>query len=414
MNSQAYPQDGLSARGMATPSPVVSRVTVPPIPEAQGWLAAYDGSHGPSVDMSQAVPGYAPAPFFTERFLEAATRPDDARYGAILGNAALRRAYAEHVSTLYGAGIDAASAAITAGCNQAFFTAAMVAARAGDSILLPTPWYFNHQMTLDMLGIAPTPVATRIEDGFLPTVEAVEAAILPESRALVLVTPNNPTGAICPPERIEALFDLCRRRGLYLILDETYRDFLDPDGGAPHGLFSRPDWQETLIALYSFSKAYAIPGHRLGAMCAGPDFLAQAEKVLDCMQICPSRPSQAALAPSIAGVADWRAEKSREIRDRAGTFRTAMATADGWDVAQAGAYFAYVRHPYPNTDARSVSRFLARRLGLLTLPGSYFGPGQEGYLRIAFANVGDAGIAAFAARLAAQGMATASDIEGAA
>ena len=404
MKSQAYPRDGLSAQGQSTPSPTVARVTVPPIPEAQGWLAAYDGNHGPAVDMSQAVPGYAPAAFFTERFVEAASRPDDARYGAILGNATLRTAYAEHVASLYGTGMDAASTAITAGCNQAFFTAAMVVAGAGDSILLPTPWYFNHQMTLAMLGISPTPVETRPEDGFIPTVEAVEAAILPASRALVLVTPNNPTGAVCPPERIEALFELCRRRGLYLILDETYRDFLKPEGGAPHGLFGRADWRDTLIALYSFSKSYAIPGHRLGAMSAGPDVLTQAEKVLDCMQICPSRPSQAALAPSIAGTAEWRAGKSREIRERAGTFRSAMAPAKGWDVVQAGAYFAYVRHPYGGRDARSVSRFLAQRLGLLTLPGSYFGPGQEGYLRIAFANVGDAGIAAFAARLAAHGM----------
>jgi aspartate/methionine/tyrosine aminotransferase len=404
MKPQAYPRDGLSASGPATPSPTVARVTVPPIPEAQGWLAGYDGSHGPVVDMSQAVPGYAPAAFFTERFAEAATRPDNARYGSILGNAALRAAYAEHVAALYGAAIEPASTAITAGCNQAFFTAAMVVAGSGDSILLPTPWYFNHQMTLAMLGITPTPVETQAEDGFIPTVEAVEAAILPSSRALVLVTPNNPTGAVCPPERIEALFELCRRRGLYLILDETYRDFLKPEGGAPHGLFGRPDWQDTLIALYSFSKSYAIPGHRLGAMSAGPGVLTEAEKVLDCMQICPPRPSQAALAPSIAGTAEWRAGKSREIRDRAGTFRSAMAAATGWDVVQAGAYFAYVRHPYAGRDARSVSRFLAQRLGLLTLPGSYFGPGQEGYLRIAFANVDDAGIAAFAARLAAHGM----------
>ena len=105
MKPQAYPRDGLSASGPATPSPTVARVTVPPIPEAQGWLAGYDGSHGPVVDMSQAVPGYAPAAFFTERFAEAANRPDNARYGSILGNAALRAAYAEHVAALYGAAI---------------------------------------------------------------------------------------------------------------------------------------------------------------------------------------------------------------------------------------------------------------------------------------------------------------------
>ncbi|WP_062226745.1 aminotransferase [Aureimonas frigidaquae] len=381
-------------------APALAAVAAPPIPTAQAWLRDYDGACGPAVDMSQAVPGYAPPEAFTDAFRAATGHAEDARYGAILGNDALRSAYAGHVSGLYGCAIAAQDVGITAGCNQAFFASVMCVAGSGDSVLLPTPWYFNQQMTLAMLGIEPVPVPTLPQDGFLPSVAAVEAAITPRTRALVLVTPNNPTGAICPPERIAALYAVCAAHGIVLILDETYRDFLAPGTGAPHGLFERPDWRDGLIALYSFSKAYAIPGHRLGAMIAGPRVLDAAGKVLDCIQICPSRPSQAALAPSIESTAAWRADKAADVRARAALFRAAMAAdAPAWRIEQAGAYFAYVRHPFSGMDAVRVARHLGRRYGLLTLPGSFFGPGQEDYLRIAFANVDAAGISAFAARL---------------
>ncbi|WP_163317265.1 aminotransferase class I/II-fold pyridoxal phosphate-dependent enzyme, partial [Enterobacter hormaechei] len=80
-------------------------------------------------------------------------------------------------------------------------------------------------------------VACGAADGFVPTVEAVEKALVPGVRALALVTPNNPTGAVYSPERLKAIFAVCRKHGIWLILDETYRDFLADGSGAPHGLF---------------------------------------------------------------------------------------------------------------------------------------------------------------------------------
>ncbi|WP_246333300.1 aminotransferase [Aureimonas mangrovi] len=395
MNKTALPFSG-TGTGV---NPLVGRVSVPPIPQAQGWLRAYDGRHGPAVDMSQAVPGHQPPETFLKRFAEAGVMPAASRYGDIYGDEALRAAYATHVSALYGAHVAPGDTAITAGCNQAFFVAAMAVAAPGTSVLLPTPWYFNHQMTLEMLGIEPRPLPTRAEDGFVPDVSAAEALIDGRTRAIVLVSPNNPTGAIYPPDTIGAFHALCRRRGIHLILDETYRDFL-PARSVPHALFSRGDWRENLVALYSFSKAYAIPGHRLGAMAAGRSVMEAAGKILDCMQICPSRPSQAALAPSIVETAGWRAERRAEIVARAVTFCEAMAALPNWRVDSVGAYFAYVAHPFAGIPSIKVAEALAARLGLLILPGSFFGAGQETHLRIAFANVDAAAIAYFAERLA--------------
>ncbi|WP_407936833.1 aminotransferase class I/II-fold pyridoxal phosphate-dependent enzyme [Jiella pelagia] len=190
------------------------------------------------------------------------------------------------------------------------------------------------------------------------------------------------------------------RRSLYLVLDETYRDFLPPEAGAPHALFADPRAETNLVGLYSFSKAYAIPGHRMGAMIAGGTILAEIEKVIDSLQICAPRPAQAALPWAIEALAEWRADNAATIASRARLFERMIADVPGWELDQIGAYFAYLRHPWPDRPAAAVAADLARHLGILALPGSFFGPHQEKHLRIAFANVTEDGISEIMRRLA--------------
>jgi aspartate/methionine/tyrosine aminotransferase len=371
----------------------------PPIPAARAWMAAYDGAAGPPIDLSQAAPGSPPPPALLERLAAAAGRPDIARYGAILGDAPLREAYAQDVAATYGGDIAPDDVAITAGCNLAFLAAALAVVGPGSSVILPAPWYFNHQMSLNMLGIGVTALACRPEDGFVPDPVAAEALIDDTTRAIVLVTPNNPTGAIYPEGVIAAFQALCHRRGLALIIDETYRDFLAPGTNRAHGLLAAPGWRDTVIQLYSFSKAYAVPGHRVGAIAAGPAAMAQILKVLDNVQICAARPAQEALAWGIAGVADWRAEMRATINRRISAFENVVRACEGWQISSIGAYFAYVRHPFEGVAADRVAEALARQRGVLGLPGSFFGPGQEGHLRFAFANADEAAIATLPGRL---------------
>jgi aspartate/methionine/tyrosine aminotransferase len=372
----------------------------PPIPAARAWMASYDGAAGPPIDLSQAAPGSPPPPALLDRLAAAAGRPDIARYGAILGDAPLREAYAEEVASLYGGDISAADIAITAGCNLAFLAAVLAVAGPGTSVILPAPWYFNHQMTLQMLGIGVQPLACRPEAGFVPDPAAAEALIDATTRAIVLVTPNNPTGAIYPEGVVAAFAALARRRGLALIVDETYRDFLAAGTNRAHGLLAAPDWRETVIQLYSFSKAYAVPGHRIGAITAGPQAMGQILKVLDSFQICAARPAQEALAWGITGVGDWRTETRATINGRIAAFETVVKACAGWTISSIGAYFAYVRHPFVGIGAERVAEALARERGVLGLPGSYFGPGQDHHLRFAFANADEAAIASLPGRLA--------------
>ncbi|WP_247997274.1 aminotransferase [Brucella tritici] len=384
---------------MPAVNPLINLLSAPPIPAVQSWARDYDGSHGALIDLSQAVPGYPPHPDMLRFLGEAAGSVASAGYGPIEGEKVLRGAYAAHVGQLYRAQIDAANIHITSGCNQAFIAAIMCVAQSGDMVLTTDPFYFNHRSSLDMLGIASGSVPCHARNGFIPSVEDVRAALRPGITALALVSPNNPTGAIYPAGLLSEIYALCRDNGTWLILDETYRDFLADANEPPHRLFDEADWPSHLIQLYSFSKSFCIPGHRLGAIVAGQAMVENVAKVMDNLQICASRAPQIAVARAIEPLSGWRDDNRSEIARRASALRSVMANLEGWHVEAVGAYFAFVRHPYPDVSSVEVAERLAKSLGIITLPGRFFGEGQEAFLRFAFANVDVSGIEALGARL---------------
>ena len=379
-------------------SPRIGATSEPPIPSVRAWAARYDGRAGRAIDLTQAVPGYPPHKDLLARLAECAGSTATSSYGPIDGEPALRAALAEDMSRAYAARIDTADIAITSGGNLAFTMAMTVLAGAGDAVMLPAPWYFNHRMALTALGIPCVPLECRAEDGFIP--DPARAARLMEGvRAIVLVSPNNPTGAVYPPAIVAAFADLARRHGAWLVLDETYRDFLDPTQSPPHALFSDPAWRDNVVHLYSFSKAYCVPGHRVAAIAAGPAFRAALMKALDTMQICAPRAAQAALSWAVPALADWREGNRTIMAARADAFRRAAAQLPGWRLDALGAYFAYLRLPEDAPDAVAMAETLAVDRGLLGLPGPFFGPGQERHLRLAFANAEEAMIAEVPRRL---------------
>ena len=145
-------------------NPLLGAVAPPPVAEVQGWVAHRDFPSGkPLLDVSQAVPGYPPDASLTSHLAAAVGDPDSALYTAITGMPALRRALAGHTAALYGGVVETEQVCITAGCNQAFCLAMMALAGPGDEVLLPLPYYFNHRMWLDMLGVTPVYLAFRPE-----------------------------------------------------------------------------------------------------------------------------------------------------------------------------------------------------------------------------------------------------------
>jgi len=380
-------------------NPLVEKLTPPPVPSVLAWGRAYDGARGPLIDLSQAVPGYPPHPEMLALLKEAAGSTAYCGYGAIEGEAVLRVAYANHVSEVYKAQINSENIHITSGCNEAFVSAAMAVAGSGQTVLMTDPFYFNHETTLAMMGVNIKTVSCAAEDGFVPRLDAVAAAITPDVRALALVSPNNPTGAVYPPDLLRQVFDLCREKDIWLILDETYRDFLPEPGQLPHDLFSQNGWEDRLIGLYSFSKSFCIPGHRLGAITAGRKAVEQIAKIMDNLQICPPRAAQVAVAKALPLLAGWREENRQEIVRRAAALKTVMMKLPSWRVQAIGAYFAFVRHPFPALNSAEVAERLAKQAGVVCIPGMYFGQGQEHYLRFAFANADVQTIGLLAGRL---------------
>ena len=383
-------------------NPLLCAVAVPPIAEAHRWIEGRQfPAEKPLIDVAQAVPGYPPPAALTDHLAAIVGEPASARYTDILGLPALRAALARDMGDFYGASIAADDVSITAGCNQAFCLALLALARAGDEVILPLPYYFNHQMWLDMQGIVARPLPFRPARGGVPDPAEAAALIGPRTRAIVLVTPNNPTGAIYPSEVIAEFYRLARRHDLALVLDETYRDFL-PEDGPPHALFAEPGWRDALVQLYSFSKVYCLTGYRVGSIIAGPALTAEIAKAMDTVSICAPRLGQYAALYGIGHLGDWRRKNTALMRERLGALRRALARNDlGYRLISAGAYFAYLAHPFNGRPADRVARRLADEQNVLALPGSMFGSGQEEYLRLAFANAEAAAMPALAERLAA-------------
>ena len=380
-------------------NPAMAATEMPPVMEARRWLqGAVFPPDRPLINISQAAPVDVPTLGLRQALADAAlNNPDAHLYGPVLGLPALRAEIASQWSAAYGGAVRATEVAITQGCNQAFCAVMATLAGAGDEVILPTPWYFNHKMWLDMQGVTTVPLPTG--EGLIPDAGSAAALITPRTKAIVLVSPNNPGGVEYPAETVTAFRDLARAQGIALIVDETYRDF-DSRTGRPHDLFADPNWPDTFIHLYSFSKAYRLTGHRVGAVVASEARLAQIEKFLDTVAICPSQLGQIGALWGMRNLSQWLAGERAEILTRRAAMITGFHALPDWKLLGCGAYFAYVEHPYPMASDVLCKR-LVTEAGVLMLPGTMFMPEGQGrsQIRIAFANVDTTGIAEVFRRL---------------
>ena len=198
-------------------NPAISATTPPPVMEARRWLDGVTFSADkPLINVSQAAPVEAPPKPLRQALADVALNiPEAHLYGPVLGLPALRAEVASQWSAAYGGSINDTQVAITSGCNQAFAAAITTLAGNGDEVILPTPWYFNHKMWLDMQGITTVPLPASA--GMLPDPDHARTLITPRTRAIVLVTPNNPTGAEYPADLLRRFYNLAREHGLALI-----------------------------------------------------------------------------------------------------------------------------------------------------------------------------------------------------
>ncbi|MDH3999498.1 MAG: aminotransferase [Desulfuromonadales bacterium] len=374
-------------------SPNITAVNPPPISEVREWIAAmHFPPERPLLDLCQAVPDYPPAPELIEHMRHVITQPETSRYSPDEGLFEVRQAVCDWYQKRYGAGPSVDQLCLSVGASQAFWLAITVLCQAGDEIILPAPHYFDHPMALQAYGVKCCWVPFREETAGVPTLQELEQRITARTKAILLVSPNNPTGAVLSADYLHQVFCLAQKHDIALLLDETYNAFLprtaESHTQTPHQLFAQADWPESFVHIASFGKTFALTGYRAGALVAGREFIQQALKVQDTMTVCQPRITQHAVAFGCNNLDDWVADKNRQMQQRHDLFCELFDDSNNrFQRIASGGFFAWVRHPWNDLDSRAATRRLLEQSGLACLPGAAFGPGLDAYLRLAFGNL---------------------------
>ncbi|WP_236550668.1 aminotransferase class I/II-fold pyridoxal phosphate-dependent enzyme [Cyanobium sp. Copco_Reservoir_LC18] len=363
-----WPAPGAAGRMAAVADPVIAQV------------GALMRQRPDVLSLAQGMVSWAPPAAARQAVALALAEADPRfdRYGAMQGEEDLLAAVRRELTEVRGLDLEGSDLLVTAGSNMAFHAIAQVLCDPGDEVVLPLPFYFNHAMAIRLAGGVPVPVAA----GLVPDPGRLAAAITPRTRAIVTISPNNPSGLVTPPEVLAAINRLCHRHGLLHVSDEAYADFLH--GTVPHGSPGRlPGSGAHTVSLFSLSKAYGMAGWRVGYAAVPRQLMGALAKVQDTVLICPPLVSQrAALAALEAGPAWCRphiaalGERRRQLFDA-----VAAARAGGQAVELLGppdgAFYGLLRFPC-SLGGASLLRHLVLGHGVAALPGESFGLPQVG------------------------------------
>lgn len=336
-----------------------------------------------TISLGQGMVAYGPPQQAIDAISGATDDPKTHQYGAVEGTSALRAALGDKLRSENRIPIDSAHrVVVTAGGNMAFFNAVLATADVGDEILLQTPYYFNHEMAIGMAGCKAVLVPT--DDNYQLRVDAIAAAITPRTKAVVTVSPNNPTGAVYPEKALREVNELCRARGIYHIHDEAY-EYFTYGGVKPFSPGAIPGSAPHTISLYSYSKAYGFAGWRIGYMVIPAHLEEAVRKIQDTNLISPTMIAQtAALGALKAGAGYCRSKVAgmAEVREVA---RKAFAEISAFCAAPLtdGAFYFFLRIDSPLAPLALVER-LVKEHQVAAIPGTAFGISKGCSLRVAF------------------------------
>jgi aspartate/methionine/tyrosine aminotransferase len=354
-------------------------VQAPIVPVIGGLIRQTPGT----ISLGQGVVHYGPPRAALDAVRDALTDASTHEYQDGAGLPALQERLAEKL--LEENGIDLARGTrlmVTAGANMAFVHAVLAITAPGDEIILNVPFYFNHEMAIQMADCTAVGVAT--DDRYQPRLGALRDAITDRTRAIVTVTPNNPSGAVFGEQALREINALCRDRGIYHIADEVYEYFTY--GSARHvSSGSFPGAAAHTIAMYSLSKAYGFAGWRIGYMTY-PEHLAEAmAKSQDTIVVCPPVASQVAAIAALnvgRGYCEPHVRELAAIRDivvsKLGTLAP-LVTVPAAD----GAFYVLMK-VQTELDPMAVAERLIREFKVAVIPGPAFGMTDGCYFRVAY------------------------------
>jgi aspartate/methionine/tyrosine aminotransferase len=317
------------------------------------------------------------------------------RYGHVQGDEQLLDALSRWLKEQHQLDLQESALLVTAGSNMAFNAVAQVLCDPGDELILPVPYYFNHEMAIRLAGGVPVPV----DAGLIPDPERLAAAITARSRAIVTISPNNPSGTVIPPAVLAAINELCAQRGLLHICDEAYGLFR-------HG--TTPVWSpgstsgsgRHTLTLGSLSKSHGMAGWRLGWAVVPQGLMPDLAKVQDTILICPPMLIQRMATAALEAGPGWCQSQIAGLSSRRQQVLSGLRQDDApWQIQGPadGAFYVLLRlesHLHPD---RAMAR-LIREHGLALVSGSGFGL-SGCHLRLSYGMVSDADLGSALKRL---------------
>ncbi|MFC1757257.1 pyridoxal phosphate-dependent aminotransferase [Planctomycetota bacterium] len=357
----------------------MDRVQTPMIPVVGEWVAQHPGT----ISLGQGVVHYS-APIEVHQAVGDASMNDPRvdRYALVRGIDELLAEIDVKVERENGVLLDKTSTVVTAGSNMGFLNAVLAVADVEDEIILFSPYYFNHEMAIDIAGCKPVVVPT--DDQYQMDLKGLEEAITERTRAIVTVSPGNPTGVVFSSESLATVNAWCRERNIYHISDEAYEYFLYGDGEhfSPSSL---PNSSGHTISLFTLSKAYGMAGWRMGYMIIPKHLETSVKKIQDTNLVCPPIINQIAATKALQLGREWCASQTagfESVRDM--VLCEFGKLGDRCDVPRPdGAFYALVRLQTDKTDMELVER-LIRDFGIAVMPGRTFGVHEPCSIRIAY------------------------------
>jgi aspartate/methionine/tyrosine aminotransferase len=362
--------------------PIRSRmegVQSPIIPQIGELIRTYPGT----LSLGQGVVYYPPPPAGLERIADCLADPNNHKYQPVDGIPQLREAIATKLQSENSIPITPdQKIVVTAGANMAFMNAILAITSPGDEIIIQTPYYFNHEMAIAIAGCQAVCVAT--DENYQLRLQAIADAITDKTRAIVTISPNNPTGVVYPEPALRQINQLCRDRGIYHITDEAYEYFTYE--GVPHfSPGSIPDSQGHTISIFSLSKAYGFAGWRIGYMVIPQSLLSAVKKIQDTILICPTVVSQyVALGTLEVGKAYCLKHLNviSEFRDQC--LENFSKLPEYCTIPKTQGAFYFLVKLESNLSSLDAAKLLIEKFRVGTIPGTAFGLDQGCFLRISY------------------------------
>ncbi|MDM7274968.1 MAG: pyridoxal phosphate-dependent aminotransferase [Thermoprotei archaeon] len=314
-------------------------------------------------------------------------------YTETAGIPELREAIAWYLNSRYGAGVSPDEIIATTGAKTAIFVAVASYVRPGDEVIIPDPSYYAYAQVAKLFGGTPVYVPMIFERGygFKLDIEAVESAVTDKTRMIVLNNPHNPTGSVFGPEQLEHLYDIVVRRGLILVVDEIYDNFLY--GNAKFkSILEFPDWKDYVVYVNGFSKTFSMTGWRLGYLVARKEAVDRMLELAVTVYSCAPSFVQKAGVKALKG--DWSPveEMVKEFERRAKVLYDILSGSDYVEAYMPqGAFYMFPRVSKilkaKGISVEDLVKYLLYEHGVLVLPGTAFSEGAPGlnHIRLSFA-----------------------------